>query len=169
MNLRRGLMLSAVAVASGLPTPSEAQARRRGIRSLFQTGDYMFQLADIPADAPCRSEPGIPSDIVVGYKCQRFAVLWLNLWTWDGEYCLYSEAANRVSTGFTREQLAMLAGISTDRLKEPFLYSVPLGWIVIAGVVGLGIAYKAGRASGATSLSMPPATSTGDTKRTFGV
>jgi hypothetical protein len=96
MYLRHALMLSAVLMASGVWTPSEAHARRRGIPFLIQTGDYVFHLADVPADAPCRSAPAIPSDIVVGYKCERFALLWMELWTWGRGFCLYSKEKNMV-------------------------------------------------------------------------
>ncbi len=149
-------------------TPSEAHARRRGIPILFQTGDYVFHLADVPDDAPCRSAPGIPSDVVVGYKCERFAVLWMELWTWSGEFCLYSEEANMVWTDFTTDELAMLASVPAEKIKKPFLYSVPLGWIVLGGLVGLGIAYKAIQAGSVQPAGPQTFTPESDTQRPAG-
>lgn len=71
----------------------------------------------------------------VGYKYSSFGVFWLNVWTWSGEYCL-TDGQGYYSLPGTEIAKMIAPG---SRLEPPFLYRFPLGWIVIAFVLVVGI------------------------------
>ena len=73
-------------------TPSEAQARRR-IPLLITFGEQVSEIADVPEDAEVKEEY---SDAVVGYRYDHAGVFWLAIWTWNGEFCVYSKDKNTV-------------------------------------------------------------------------
>jgi hypothetical protein len=62
----------------------------------------------------------------------------------------------------------MLASVPADKLKKPFLYSVPLGLIVLGGLIGLGIAYKAIQAGSVSPAAPRMLAPEGDTQRPAG-
>jgi hypothetical protein len=77
---------------------SEAEARRLGIPLLiFNTGDEMFPVADLPADLNKDSEGNEMIGWKLGYKCSHFGILWADVWCWDKELCSINENENAYS------------------------------------------------------------------------
>jgi hypothetical protein len=76
----------------------------------------------------------------VGYKYSYFGVFWLDLWTWDGTYCIYDENRYRP---IQPENAARLIGMKQSDLSAPLLYHVPLGWFILGPLILLGIITRA--------------------------
>ncbi len=73
-----GPTLAALCVAIfAVAAPNPAYARR-GF-AIFNTGDEVFEVADLPPDLQSAEYPGWK----LGYKCDRVGIFWANAWTWD--------------------------------------------------------------------------------------
>lgn len=118
-------------------SPQVAQARRGG-PMIINTGDKFFEIVEAADGSPAKL---IADDAVVAYHCQNFGVLWLPLWTWDGEFCVYSEAEEKYQP-LEADQLALMAGVSEDQIKKPFFYTFPLGLVILGAIVGIVIVVK---------------------------
>ena len=70
-----------------LALTSEVQARRR-IPLFITFGEKVSEIADIPDDSPVKKD--FP-DAKIGYRCQHAGLFWVAIWTWDGEFCIYSD------------------------------------------------------------------------------
>jgi hypothetical protein len=72
----------------------------------------------------------------VGYKFGYFGVFWIDLWTYGGTYCVYQgKKYNPISRG----EAARLLGKNESELGAPFLYTVPLGWLILGPLIVLWI------------------------------
>jgi hypothetical protein len=58
----------------------------------------------------------------VGYKYSYGGLFWIDVWTWDGGYCLHRD--NSAET-ITKEQAAEFLGTTPDKLGKPFFYRFP--------------------------------------------
>jgi hypothetical protein len=105
---------------------------------IFNTGDKVFEIADAEPGSPAKQ---VASDVVVGYRCQHFGLFWLPLWTWDGDFCIYSEDKNAAEV-MPPEQIALITGVPVEKIKKPFLYTFPLGLIIILCIVALVVVAK---------------------------
>jgi hypothetical protein len=76
--------------------------------------------------------------VYVGFKYKYSGVFWLDLWTSDGTYCIYE---GKKYYPIPAAEAARLISIPESELTKPFLYQVPLGWLVlgvpIAGFIAL--------------------------------
>ena len=72
----------------------------------------------------------------VGYRYGYWGVFWINLWTHGGTYCIYE--GDRYSPIRPAEAARLLRVREAD-LGAPFLYNVPLGWLLIGPMIVLGI------------------------------
>lgn len=127
--------LTLAVITLGLLAPSTAHARR-GL-AIISTGDKMFDIADATAESPARQQW---SDAVVAYHCQHFGLFWVPLWTWDGQFVVYSDSIETYQDG-TVEELAEITGVPADKFEKPFLYSFPLGLLIIALLVVAAVLY----------------------------
>lgn len=118
-----------------LLAPATAQAKR-GI-ALISTGDKMFDIAEATPDSAARQEW---PDAVVAYHAQHFGLFWLPIWTWDGKPVIYSDDAETYMDG-TLEEIAGATGVPVDQISKPFLYSFPLGLLIIVLLVVVAILY----------------------------
>ncbi len=85
----------------------------------------------------------------IGYKYEFFSFFFLELWTWDGKYCLYEDDKYVV---LTNADAARLLGVSESKLPVPFLYRFPLGLcILVGGVVLLLLIFLPDMVSGSRS------------------
>jgi hypothetical protein len=72
----------------------------------------------------------------VGYKYGYWGVFWVDLWTHGGTYCIYEgKRYNPISPA----EAARLLGRSEDELSTPFLYRIPLGWLIFGPLIVIGI------------------------------
>jgi hypothetical protein len=125
----RWLSLPLLAATLLLFSPAKAEA---GV--LITRGDTIGELGAI--DPELLKAADLPSNLKVGYKYSYFGVFWLDFWTYDGEFCLYTtkeEGYNPIEASVAAE----LLNISEDQLKAPFLYRFPLGLWIIIGFGGL--------------------------------
>jgi hypothetical protein len=72
----------------------------------------------------------------VGYKYGHFGVFWVDLWTWDGTWCLHS--GNRY-WALKPAQAAELLGKTEAQLHPPFLYRFPPGLLIATGLIVLWV------------------------------
>jgi hypothetical protein len=73
----------------------------------------------------------------VGYKYSHVALLGLNLWAWDGTYCVY-QRFERKYVPITTAQAAELLGKHEEDLQPPFEYRCPLGLFIFGPFLVLG-------------------------------
>src|SRR5437899_3046520 len=73
----------------------------------------------------------------VGYKYSHFAVLGLNVWAWDGTYCVY-QRFERKYVAISPAQAAQLLGKEEGDLQPPFEYRCPLGLFIFGPLFVLG-------------------------------
>jgi hypothetical protein len=110
-----------------LLSPSEARAGA----VLVTWGDTISHIGDVaPQD---RQNLGARK---VGYKYSHWGVFWIDLWTHGGTYCVYE--GDRYNP-ITPAEAARLLGKSEIELSAPFLYKVPLGWMIFGPLIMIGI------------------------------
>ena len=119
--------LAGILAAAALLSPAPVKA----VAILITHGDSIAHIGDLP---PQIRQNGGPSK--VGYKYSYWGVFWINLWTWGGEYCVYD--GDRYAP-IQSAQAAELLGKPERSLGVPFLYRVPLGWLIFGPLILLGI------------------------------
>jgi hypothetical protein len=117
-------LLAAAALCLG---PSAAQAKF----VLITHGDTIAHQGEVPAQF---RTPDLPST-AIGFKYSYFGVFWLDLWTWGGTYCLYKD---KTYWELEPKAAALLLGKSESELQRPFLYTFPLGLLILVPLVVLG-------------------------------
>jgi hypothetical protein len=116
----------ATLIASAFLSASEAKA------FVVTSGETIFHVGDVPS----QNRPRQVAADKVGYKFYYWGVLWLDLWTSDGTFCLYEGKQYR---SISRADAARLLGKPEGELRKPFLYTVPLGWLVYGPLIALGM------------------------------
>jgi hypothetical protein len=120
--------LAGVLVACALFSPVQASAR--GF-VLVTWGDTIKHVGDAEHEAE-----GGRRTIRVGFKYGYWGVFWLDLWTHGGTYCVYE--GKRFSP-LQPHEAARLLGKDESELGKPFLYCVPLGWLIFGPLIVVGI------------------------------
>ncbi len=119
-----------------LTVTSKAQARRGAL--LITTGEKVIEIADIPDDSPVKKQL---SDAKIGYRCEHIGVYWMALWTWDGEYCIYSDGQKTLIVGKPAE-IAEATGVPENAIAKPLSYTFPPLLVIIAMLLILGLCGK---------------------------
>lgn len=97
-------------------------------------------------DADLSSDPELAATLgfdapAIGYKYEYFSLFFIDFWTGGGVLVLYDQSGDRYVP--LRDDLCQqLTGRSPDSFGSPFLYKVPLGWIVLgvlAAMVGVSM------------------------------
>ncbi|MFO0848496.1 MAG: hypothetical protein U0871_08065 [Gemmataceae bacterium] len=114
-----------VAVACALLSAGDATA---GL-VLITRGDRVVHLGDVSPQM--RAEYKVSR---VGYKYSYVGVFWVDLWTFEGTYCVYD--ADRYGP-IEPAAAAFLLGRSDDVPARPFFYLCPLGWLILGPVAGV--------------------------------
>src|SRR5262245_4055354 len=109
-------------VAAALAFPATAPAKA----VLITRGDAFSHLGEINAKKDAGN--ALPADLAVGYKYSYFGIFWLDLWRYDGEYCLYHD---KEYVPITKAQAALFLGVPEASISEPFFYHLPPGLIVV--------------------------------------
>jgi hypothetical protein len=73
----------------------------------------------------------------VGYKYSHVALLGLNLWAWDGTYCVYQRYEKKF-VPISTAQAAQLLGKAEGDMRPPFEYRCPLGLFIFGPFLVLG-------------------------------
>lgn len=110
-------------IAFPLLTPADAAAKF----FLITHGDTITNVGagSTKADPMMRS-------CQVGYKYGYFGLFWIDLWTYDGTFCIYE---GKQYNPISQADAAKLLGKSENDLSPPFLYQVPLGWLVFGPII----------------------------------
>lgn len=130
------------AVAAGLLVLSigvEAHARRAGV-ALITYGETIERLADLPEDRAQVIQKKMGARPQVGYRYSYFGVFWLNLWTWNGQYCVFHDDTVYVDD---EAKISQLLGRPVRSLGKPLGYRVPVGLLVIAVLAAGYLLYSA--------------------------
>jgi hypothetical protein len=113
--------------------PNTAEARRRGLPLvIINTGTNIAKVADLPAELA--ADPEL-AGWALGYKYERFGILWADVWTWEKELVLfkddtYSDLPDEIRTAFETQY----SFSDSDRN----LWNRFGVLIMIAGIVGYG-------------------------------
>lgn len=73
----------------------------------------------------------------LGFRYDYIGAFWIEVWTWNGTYCLYE---GRRARPIPPAQAAELLGVSVDELPKPFAYRFPPGLLAIGGLILLSTA-----------------------------
>lgn len=108
---------------------SEAHARRGII--LITSGDTIAHVENIPEQNVELAMEATGHPVRVGYHYSSVGVFWLDVWTYDGEFCLYYGNSR---WALEEETAQVLLGKSLSELDKPLLYRFP-PFLVIVGVL----------------------------------
>ena len=125
--MKRSLLPMLLAIAFLLPGSAEA----RGV-VVFNHGEDIVDIGEVAEEHKESVRTEIGGDAKIGYIHNAFGVFWLNIWTWDGRYCLY---LNDQYWEFEPEQAATLPGQPDRALRNPLLYTFPPGLLVLIAIV----------------------------------
>jgi hypothetical protein len=123
-----------------------AQARAGAV--LITRGETIKHLGD--AVAPKGQQLGA---LKIGYKYGYWGVFWIDLWTWGGQYCVYEDKRYQP---IEVAEAAGLLGKPADALSPPFLYRVPLGWLIFGPLIVLGIIGNVMSKKSSADATAPP-------------
>lgn len=110
---------------------SQARGLGRG-RLLFTVS----KLQDVPSDKQ-QFVYELGESPAIGYMYSSFYSLFLDLWTWGGQYVVYSDEAYMELT----PELAAELGVSLDDLGKPILYRFPSGLLAFTLLMVGGTIY----------------------------
>lgn len=130
--------LTMIAVAS----PNEAFARGgRGIPIpiVLTFGDSIKHQGNLPEKYSAEIRQAIGSTPSVGFHHSSFGVFWLDLWTWDGQYCLYD--GNKYWL-MSESQASELLDTPESQLRRPFFYTFPPGLVGLAALGAGCVVYR---------------------------
>ncbi len=120
--LTRALALAALAA---LAAHTSAQADGRAV--YFGVGQKIVHVAEL--DTTMRDElgPHYGPEYALGFGYQTLAIAGLDIWTWDGGYCIYAgDTCDRVSATRSAEVL----GVGERELGRPLSYTLKPGLLL---------------------------------------
>ncbi|MCP3980093.1 MAG: hypothetical protein GY716_12375 [bacterium] len=123
-------LVAAVATFALCSSPADA---RRGI-ALITHGQAIAEIGPVVESQRQYVREATGADAAVGYIYESFGVFWLDLWTWDGRYCLTD---GDTYWELDETQAASLLGSGAAGPRPPLRYSWPPG-LVVALALALG-------------------------------
>lgn len=118
-----------LAAAGGWLAGGPAEASAKGI-ILITTGDQIRELGPIAPSA----RGTLPPQAKVGYKNDHFGLFWMDIWTWNGGYCVYMAEGYEPIDEATAQRLLGAPGVP---ITTPFFYRYPLMLLILASIAGL--------------------------------
>ncbi len=97
---------------------------KRGFK-LITTGTSISDLGAVKPEF--LDEVKVPSGPTlghIGFKYDYFGLFWLDLWNWDGAYCVFN---GDDYAPVEKQEAARLAGMEESKLGKPLNYRFPLG------------------------------------------
>jgi hypothetical protein len=126
------LSLFFIAVAATLSWPTTSLAAKL---VLITRGDSFSHLGELRTkNQPVQLAPH--GGMSVGFKYSYVGVFWLDLWRYDGEYCLYRD---KEYVPIPKELAATFMDVKEDEISEPFFYHLPPGLIIVGVLVVFGV------------------------------
>lgn len=113
--------------------PSKAEAGA----IVYHYGEDVVELGEIAEEHREAMAAELGGQAKVGYIHNAFGLFWLDIWTWDGRYCLYRDTEY---WEIDAEQAAALLG--TGKAKKPLFYTFPPGLLVLVGITAIYVPYK---------------------------
>jgi hypothetical protein len=134
-SLSRALPLAVVGLFLSCPAPAEA---RRGGVIVVNTGHTIKHVAAVPEEFREFVESSCEPGTQIGLMHDRFGLFWLDLWTWNGRYCLYKDDSY---WDLTAEDAGRLLGVEVADLPKPLLYRFPplLCLVAVGAAIGAGV------------------------------
>ena len=111
--------------------PSRAEAQLGFV--LITHGQDIMHLGDVPAKVQQEmlADLRVSGTVKVGYLYEGFGLFWLDIWTWDGQFCVYT-GTNYDPIDATKA--AALLG-KPGKLSKPFFYRFPPGLLIVVPLV----------------------------------
>ena len=125
--MKRSLLPMLLTIAFLLTGNAEA----RGL-VIINHGEDIVDIGEVAEEHKESVRTEIGGDAKIGYIHNAFGVFWLNIWTWDGRYCLY---LNDQYWELEPEQAATLLGQPDRALRNPLFYTFPPGLLVLIAIV----------------------------------
>lgn len=113
-----------------------APAQAKGLL-VFNTGDEMFKVGPLPQEIS--SQYADAKDLIVGYKCSHFGILWADVKTWD---CTLVGMKDSESDTFYELPAEITASLSKNpeyqenKMQRNFWNHYGI-FIMIAAIIGL--------------------------------
>jgi hypothetical protein len=127
---------------TGLTWSCLSASPAHAIPIIWDRGETVIRLADLPPQSPLRKQPNVPAQLQpdkIGYKYWRLRIFWCPIWTTDGTFVAYSrERDPYLPLSTNPEEAAKIAGMDPKDVSVPILYRFPMGWWIIAGLIILG-------------------------------
>lgn len=121
------LLLALLTLFAGAGT---AHARRGFL--IITHGDAISDLGRVkPEFQEMVEQEGGPALDRVGFKYGYFGFFWLDLWNWDGEYCVYT---GKTFHPVSKAVAAQMLGQSESTLSTPLNYRFPAGLFTLLGL-----------------------------------
>ena len=110
------------------PMTTRAEA---GVPILVGSGTYIVRVGPLPADLATRIRKETGKEMALGYKYSYRSLFLLDLWTWNGEYCLYQ--ANSYIPVTLAQATEFMKGTGKT-IEPPFQYRYPLGLLFLGAL-----------------------------------
>jgi len=117
-----------------IPTRAEA---RMGI-VIFNHGEDIKEIGAVVDEHVEDVREATGTSPSVGFIHDGFGLFWLNVWTWNGRYCLYEgDQYWELEPAYA----ALLLGVAQSELSSPLFYRFPPGLFALVGIgVLIGVA-----------------------------
>jgi hypothetical protein len=109
----------------------------RAIPIVWGEGDTVKHVADLPPQVIqkiAQQRPGERLD-KLGFMYWHFHIFWADLWTSGGTFVIYHDTTKVFPVKLDAREVAQLCELPEDKVSTPFLYHVPMGWMILAGIV----------------------------------
>ena len=117
-------------------------ALAKSIPVFMGTGTKIVYIAPLSESQRDELGPSYGPEHLIGFGYQTVALLGIDVWTWNGRYCIYADrACDEVSAARTAEVL----GIAEADLPKPWTYSFPPGAIICVLLLAGWVAYASRR------------------------
>ena len=103
---------------------------------LITRGDKITDIGEIPKENREQLEAfANVQGLKAGYYYNQFGIFWLEIWSWDGQYCFYTDDdGSQVLLEASKAQVATALNKKPEDLGKPWSYTFPPGlMLLIAG------------------------------------
>lgn len=132
--MKQTLLPMLLAIAFLVPGSAES----RGL-VVITHGEDITEIGEVVDEHKEAIKAELGGDAKIGFIHEAFGVFWLNIWTWDGQNCIY---LNDQYWEVEPEQAATLLGQPDSTLRNPVFYTFPPGLLVLIAIVAIFIPYK---------------------------
>ena len=112
--------------------------------------DTIFLMGQDPAEVNmAEAKSNMPTNLKVGMMHSRFALFWMNVWTWDGQIVLFTD-----DTYYT---VGISQAEAIAKYGKPFSYTYPTLALIAGGGLGIFLLFIIfGAISSSRRTSIPP-------------